>query len=220
MPRRPSTQSLTTTLRMRNSRLPLGNAQPCIISLVRHQWGDVYRVNVFHNAFLLLLLLLLRCQWRDHCYAGGGGSGCGGRGQRRRLDARPQEQRRWGLHTHVLRYHCSEQMRKERKRKTHFLKLCSSSSGTNQKQVRRVGLLVVPEEGGIQNKNKVLSRLRREVPEPLRRTVLTRRSSTHLSHTLGIVSQTPFFFFFVLKTLIKCHLQRYGTRICLIVVSD
>lgn len=39
-------------------------------------------------------------------------------------------------------------MRKERKREIHFLKLCSSSSGTNQKQVRQVGLLVVPEGGG------------------------------------------------------------------------
>lgn len=38
-------------------------------------------------------------------------------------------------------------MREERKRKIHFLKLCSSSSGTNQKQVRQVGLLVVPEGG-------------------------------------------------------------------------
>lgn len=36
-------------------------------------------------------------------------------------------------------------MRKERKRKIHFLKPCSSCSGTKQKQVRWMGLLVVPE---------------------------------------------------------------------------
>lgn len=43
------------------------------------------------------------------------------------------------------------------------------------------------------SKNKVLSSLMREVPQPVRRTVLTRCSSTYLSHTLDIVSQTLFF---------------------------
>lgn len=49
-PRRPSTPSSTTTLRMRSYRLPLGNAQPCTTSLVRQR-----------DSFLQLHIVKKRC---------------------------------------------------------------------------------------------------------------------------------------------------------------